>query len=325
MPKGVSGIERFLFRTEIGALISIAVITAVTSSLERAFLTLDNFIVVLTIFAELGTVTAGVAFLMISGEFDVSVGAVFALVPLVFILLVNNGMDVLLGFLVAMCVGALVGYANSQLTLRLRIPSFIATLGTMYAIRGLLLVLTEGFPVDYEGPYHPLIYVLGGKVPGLGIRLSSVWSLLAIAVLALILDFTPYGNHVYAAGGNPVVARELGVNVERVKTINFIICSLLAGVAGMFTLDRLKTGDPLYGTGYELSAIAAAVIGGCSLKGGYGSIVGAALGALAIAALRCAFVLLGIPAYWYEALIGTILVFVALFNTHLSNLALKYR
>jgi len=315
-----------LYRSEIGAIISTSILILVSYFLENAVLTLDSLIIILTLFAELGVPTVGVAFLMISGEFDLSIGAIFALTPILTILLSSAGIDITLSVIFSLLIASIIGYVNSLLTLKLKIPSFIATLGVMFTIRGLLLVVTGGFPLEYEGGYHPLLYLLGGRLSTVwGMRASSIWALVIIFLLAVVLDLTPYGNHVYASGGNPTVAQELGINTNKVKKINFIISGSLAGIAGLFTLERLKSGDPLYGFGLELNAIAAAVVGGCSLTGGYGSIIGAALGALAIAVLRTSFVLLGIPPYWYEAFIGIILVFAALLNKYISDFVLKHR
>ncbi len=321
---GLPKVKYIVYRPEIGAVVGALAVAIAFSSLTEAFLTFDNLITIMTIGAELGIVTIGVAFLMISGEFDLSVGAVFALAPLVVIALANLGIDMFIGFVIAMALSMLVGYVNATITLRAGIPSFITTLGTMFAIRGALLMLTGGFPLKYKGPVHPLMVVLGGRTP-FEFRMSAIWFLIGVAILAIILELTPYGNHVFAVGSNVVVSEEMGINVRKVKMTNFILCSALAGLGGCFTLDRLKMVDPLLAMGMELEAIAAAVVGGCLLRGGYGSIIGAAIGALIISMVKCGLVLIGVQAFWYQAFIGVILVIAALINAYISKWILKRR
>ncbi|HIQ02938.1 MAG TPA: ABC transporter permease [Desulfurococcales archaeon] len=313
-----------LYRPEIGAIVGAFLVTCAFSSITDAFLTVDNFITVLTISAELGVVVIGVAFLMISGEFNLSVGALFALAPLTVIALTNQGLDMTLSFIIAILLSALIGYICAVITLKTRIPSFITTLGVMFAIRGILLMVTEGFPLKYRGPPHYLMLTLGGKTP-LGFRVSIIWFIILLVIFTIILELTPYGNHVFAVGRDVRVAEALGINAKRIKTINFVLSGILAGLGGCLTLDRLKMVDPLLGTGLELEAIAASVVGGCSLFGGYGSIIGAAIGAIIIAMVRCGLVLVGISAFWYTAFIGGILVIASLINKYVGDWILKRR
>ncbi len=317
-------LPKILYRPEIGAVVGAILVISAFSYLTEAFLTTDNLIAILTIGAELGIVVVGVAFLMISGEFNLSVGAVFALAPLTVITLTNLGLDMTLSFIIAMLLSGIIGYINALITLRTHIPSFIATLGVMFALRGILLMATGGFPVKYRGPPHPLMLTLGGRTP-FGFRASIIWFILFVIIFTIILELTPYGNHVFAVGRDVRIAEALGINARRVKTINFILSSLLAGLGGCLTLDRLKMVDPLLGYGLELEAIAAAVVGGCSLFGGYGSIIGAAIGATIIAMVRCGLVLVGISAYWYTAFIGIILVIASLINKYIGEWILKRR
>jgi len=142
-------------------------------------------------------------------------------------------------------------------------------------------------------------------------------------ILAIILNRTPYGNRVFAAGGNKKVAKALGVNVNRVKLISFTLSGILAGFAGCVQFSRFGSVDALRGTGVELEAIASAVIGGTLLTGGYGSLVGTFFGALLIGMVRSGLVMAGAPAYWYRAFIGVILIIAVIINTKVRSFAIK--
>jgi simple sugar transport system permease protein len=270
---------------------------------------------ILTLAGELGVTSIGVAFLMITGEFNLSVGSVYALVPMFVVLMVDAGMDMLLASVIMLSVAFGIGVLTGYITVRTGIPSFITSLGMMMFLRGILLAITGGFPVRLEGS-HWLTDVLNGAVGVEGLRTSAAWLLALTLIFLIILDYTPYGNWTYAVGASPATARELGVKVWRVKLVNFGISSLLAGLAGLMALSRFKIVDPTLGQGLELEAITSAVLGGCLLTGGYGSIFGTFLGALLVALTRVGLVLAGAPAYWYSAFIGVILIIATIINTY---------
>lgn len=299
---------------EIGVVSSFFSIAAVFLVLvPDKFLTLPTFYSILTLAGELGVVSLGVAFLMITGEFNLSVSSVYALVPMGVAIMANMGVDMLLASVVMLAlaygIGVLVGYV----TIKTGIPSFITSLGMMMFLRGILLAITGGFPVRLEHD-HWLMYALNGPVGEQGLRTSAAWLVALTALLAFILDWTPYGNWTYAVGASPNTARELGVSVTKVKLLNFGLSSLLAGLAGLMALSRFKVVDPTLGDGLELEAITSAVLGGCLLTGGYGSITGTFLGAFLIAMTRVGLVLAQAPAYWYRAFIGVILIVATVIN-----------
>ena len=267
--------------------------------------------------AELGIITVGMTVLMISGEFDLSVGSVFAVVPMVTALMINHGIDDFLALLVGLLVGVGTGFLNGIITIKTEIPSFITTLGTMMFWRGILLAVTGGFPIMLERSSSVLKY-MGGEIGG-GFRYSGLWFIVLSVIFWIVLERTSYGNWVFAVGGNVGAAKALGIPVERVKITNFILSSLLAGVAGLTTFGRFKIVDPTLGSGMELEAIAASVIGGTLLTGGYGSILGAFIGAFMIGMVRSGLVLAGAPAYWYRAFIGVILVIAAVINARIRK------
>ncbi len=286
--------------------------------LSDRFLTLDNFVGIFTVTSELGIIAIGICFLMIAGEFDLSVGSVFAVAPMVGALLANQGLPMSLAFVAGIIVAALIGLLNGLIVIKARIPSFIATLGAMMFFRGLLLAVSGGFPIVYKGEDLSFLNALGGKMFG-GMRASGVWFIVGTAILSLILTETRYGNHVSAVGGNPGTAKAVGINVNKVKVINFMICSACAGLAGFTMFGRFQSIDPTAGMELELEAIASSVIGGALLTGGYGSIIGAFLGAFLIGVVRSGLILAGAPSYWYKGFIGVILVVSVIVNTKIRK------
>ncbi|MEZ0345568.1 MAG: ABC transporter permease [Infirmifilum sp.] len=280
------------------------------------FLTTPTLYSMLTLAGELGVASVGVAFLMITGEFNLSVGSVYALVPMGVAIMADSGVDLLLASILMLSVAFLIGVATGYITLRTNVPSFITSLGMMMFLRGILLAVTGGFPVRLTVS-HWLTDVLNGPIGTEGLRTSAVWLILLTLFFAVILDFTPYGNWTYAVGASSATARELGVKVFRVKLINFGISSLLAGLAGLMAFSRFRVVDPTLGQGLELDTITSAVLGGCLLTGGYGSIAGTFLGALLVAMTRVGLVLAQAPAYWYSAFIGVILIIAAVINTYI--------
>ena len=307
--KSIGVLKEITKLREFAALISMFGVISIFTALSREFLTASTMAGILTLASEIGIITIGEAFLMISGEFDLSVGSVFAVAGTIAAKLaaVNPILAVALALLTSAGIGAL----NAEITLRARIPSFIATLGMMFFLRGLLLAVTGGFPTELPVD-HPIFHGLSGAIGTKGLRTSVFWFIILIILFQIILSETAYGNHVYATGGSPFVAKALGVNIERVKYINFVLCSTMAGLAGCIALSRFKIVEPVAGTGFELEAIAAAVIGGVSLAGGEGSLVGAALGAIIISMIRVGLVLAGAPAYWYIGFVGVILIIAAI-------------
>ena len=296
--------------SEFGVLVSLLCVVGLFALLSQEFLTLSTWAGILTVASEIGIISVGVSFLMISGEFDLSVSSIFAVSGMIMALLSNSGINPSLAFLVAILTSACIGAVNGTITLKFSIPSFITTLGTMMFLRGVLLATTGGFPLEIVGE-PTILHTLSGRMLG-GFRSSALWFLLFVLIFQVILELTPYGNWTYATGNNAIFARASGINAKKVKFINFILSATLAGFSGCVALARFRIVEPLAGAGLELEAIAASVIGGCSLSGGIGSIVGAGLGALLIGMIRTGLVLAGAPPYWYRGFIGVILVAAAI-------------
>lgn len=272
------------------------------------FLSLYNMktVVTQTVIVALGAL--GMTFVIVSGGIDLSVGSVIALASVVTAALLRDGAPPSLALLGGVAVGGLVGLVNGTLVTRLGLVSFIVTLGTMGIARGAAKWLAEEQKVDAPSSWLSDLMV---KTPDPEWLLLSpgVWSMLLLALLlGLTLRRTVFGTHTFAIGSNEDTARLCGVRVERTKLLVYTLAGLLAGLAGVMQFARLTVGDPTTAIGKELDVIAAVVIGGGSLSGGSGSILGALLGALLMSVLANGCTLTGVPNYVQEILVGAIIV-----------------
>jgi len=302
---------------EFGVIFAFLILFIIFSIFSSKFFTLRNITGILTIVSELGIMAIGVAFLMIAGEFDLSVSSVYALSGFLFVTLANK-FNSPLAFIITLAVAAFIGFCNGTITLHARIPSFITTLGTMLFLRGTLLAITGGESVSYKSDI--IMPTLLTRFIGSGFRPSHIWFVLLTLLFSLILTNTRYGNWVFATGGNKEVARAMGVNVNKVKVINFMLSSLMASLSGCIVISRFNIANASFGTGMELEAIASAVIGGTFLTGGYGTIIGVFFGALLMGMMRTGLIMIGAPAYWYQAFVGAILILAATINLKLRHL-----
>jgi len=250
-------------------------------------------------------IAVGMTFVMLTGHIDLSVGSVVAFSAVSGTLAISHGASVGVGLLAGCLAGLGAGVVNALLTTKLRIPSFIATLGTMGVFRGLALVMTNALPVtDLPSNFNVIFY---GEV--LGIPLP-VWIFAVVCIVAAaVLRLTVFGRHVYALGSNREAAYHAGIRIQWVTIAVFGILGVLTGLAGMVEASRLVTGQPTTGEGYELQVIAAVVIGGGSLSGGEGSILGTLAGAFLMAVLANGCVLLNISPHVQRIVIGALIVF----------------
>jgi ribose/xylose/arabinose/galactoside ABC-type transport system permease subunit len=215
----------------------------------------------------------------------------------------------------------LVGYLNGWITLAFGIPSFVTTLGMLFIVRSIATVLSGGFPPPFPADTPTWLFVAD-----LGLfRSSMLWFMAFILVLAVMLQATNLGNWIYATGGQRQAADEMGIDTRRVKLFCFMLCSLVAGFAGMITTFRLRSALPSLGEGLELQAIAAAVIGGTALTGGIGSVVGFVIGTLLIRVIDNGLVMARIDANWFRFAIGALTILAVILNTTLRARARKMK
>ncbi len=259
--------------------------------------------------AIVGSAALGMTLIIISGGIDLSVGSMIALVTVVIAALLQAGVDPFLAALGGIAIGALCGFVNGFLITRLKVVPFIVTLGTYLVVRG----AAKGFAHEQkiDAPLTWLKELLAALPPGQGWRIVP-WGVWLTAVLALLvagmLVYTRIGRHIFAIGSNEQTARLCGVAVDRVKVIVYALGGAFAGVAGVLQFSRLTVGDPTVAVGVELDVIAAVVIGGGSLSGGEGSILGAIVGALIMTVIRSGCAQMGLPNWVQEMVTGFIIV-----------------
>jgi simple sugar transport system permease protein len=314
--------KTLLSRPEISALVMLLVVMAGFALYAPQFASSANARVILFAVPELGIVALGVGILMIAGEFDLSVGSVFALVPMVIVIVMGRwGLDPTLAITLGLVSALLVGYVNGWITLTFGIPSFVTTLGMLFIVRSIATVLSGGFP-----PPFPARTPTGLFVADLGLfRSSMLWFVAFILILAVMLHATNLGNWIYATGGQRQAADDMGIDTRRVKLFCFMLCSLVAGFAGMITTFRLRSALPSLGEGLELQAIAAAVIGGTALTGGIGSVVGFVIGTLLIRVIDNGLVMARIDANWFRFAIGALTILAVILNTTLRSRARRMK
>ena len=291
---------------------------------DGVFLSAANVQGVLGLLPEMALVAIGVTILMICGEFDLSVGSVFALMPMVMAVLMVEGVPFPLAVAAGLLVAAGIGLVNGIITTRFGIPSFITTLGMLFIARSLTIVISGGFPpvLPADLPRGAFTAFVG---PGDLFRMSFVW-FVGIAVLATVLmNRTDFGNRVRATGGFQPAAAAMGIPTARVKIACFVLCSMLAGFAGMIQVLRLGAPLPSIGEGLELQAVAAAVIGGTALTGGIGTVLGGIVGAALIRVIDNGLVLSRVDANWFKFAIGALTIVAVIANASLRERARRIK
>jgi ribose transport system permease protein len=312
----------------------LVVVLFVTTPTFRQVSTLQNLFQQVSINA---IIAVGMTFVIITAGIDLSVGSILGLVGTITAItllapkIVGSLGDsaMVLACVVGLCVGALVGFLNGAAVAWLRMQPFIVTLATMWAVRGLALVITDGSPVGTVDMDAPLALarnsLLQTKFTALGMGyigpapISALVALIAVVAGHILLTKTVFGRHVYALGGNAEAARLSGVDVRKIRVAVFTISGSLAGAAAILLMSKLVSGQPTAGQGYELYAIAAVVVGGTSLFGGSGSVVGSALGALIIGVINMGLDLHGISAFWQQIVTGTIIFVAVLLDARVST------
>lgn len=313
--------------SEVVALISFGAVFLFFAVAAENFLTPFALSNILTFASITGIVVIAVAMLMICGEFDLSVGSTFAVASYVFALSLNAGAAPLAALLLALLVSAVLGLVNGLVVTWTGIPSFITTLGTMLAYRGIARAIGGGVFASYQGEPLTLFGALNGPLEAINqlsqppgnFRVSILWFVAIAIVMSAVLMRTRYGNWVFATGGNPGAALAQGVPIRQVKVICFGLTGLCAGIASVMQFAHRTSVDPLRGEGIELIAVAACVIGGVRLSGGYGAIFGACVGVLLLQMLEQGLVLMKIPVQVFQAAAGLILIVAVISNTYLSR------
>ncbi|MBW6465144.1 MAG: ABC transporter permease [Brevefilum sp.] len=304
---GADTIQRLM---AFGALIILFVVFSLASPY---FFTLSNVIGILVSTAVNGLLAIGVTFIIISGGIDLSVGTVMTLSAVMAAVTVRNwGMPNIFGVLAAVLTGTFAGAVNGLMVSKLKLPPFIATLGMLNVARGLSLVITDLSPIYFplETGWNRIAMgsVLGTIIPGFDIPNGVLIMFGSALVAGLILSKTVIGRYAFAIGSNEEAARLSGLNIVLWKTAIYAVGGLFVGIGGVIIAARLNSAQPALGLGYELDAIAAAVIGGVSLSGGEGNILGTIIGAFIISTLTNGLRILSVPQEWQIVVTGLIIL-----------------
>ena len=308
-----------------GPFLTLIILLTLSSLFIPNFFTLRTFSGIINAATVTGVVTIGVTLLMVTGEFDLSVGSMLAAGAYLFAFNTINGGSPILAVALAVLVPAFLGAINGIIRVWTDIHSFIVTLGTLSIFRALVWVLAAGQLVQTQEEFA--IYdLLNGRFDLINnlferanFRTSLIILIGLVILFHILLTRTSYGNHTFATGGNAGAATAQGVNLKKVRIINFALMGALAGLAGALDFSQFNSVRVATGAGIELNAIAAAVIGGASLNGGTGSIWGALVGVLLISTLRTAVVLMGFPADNFEAIVGVCIIAAVVFNAWLRQ------
>ncbi|MGY9002086.1 MAG: ABC transporter permease, partial [Rhodospirillales bacterium] len=259
--------------------------------------------------AVMTVIAVGMTFVIIGGGFDLSVGSTAAMSGIVaaWVMLESN---IVFGLIAGVGVGALIGFVNGLIITKLDVNPFIATLGTMVLVRGLTFVVTDGQPVMGEEGL-PQLFLDFALNRFLGIPYLVWLPLIIVIIFTWLLHHTAYGIRVFATGGNTEAAFLSGINVSRIRTSTYVWCGTLAGLGGVMLASRLQSGQPTAGGFYELTAIAAVVLGGASLYGGEGKLYKSVIGVFIMIVLANALNLANVPSHWQQVAVGVVIVVAA--------------
>ena len=312
---------------EAVTLISFLLVFLFFSAAAANFLSMYALSNILTLASVNGIIVLGTATLIIAGEFDLSVGSNLAVASFVFALSMNEGISPLPAMLLALLSSTLLGLINGLIVVTTNIPSFIATLGTLLAYRGIARIIGSGDFAYFTGEKTTLFVLLNSPLgflnrlsaPEGNFRTSIIWFFGMAVMMSAILLPTRFGNWLYATGGNSGAALAQGVDFKRVKLVAFMLSGFFAGLGGVVQFAQRASVDPLRGYGLELVVIAAAVIGGVRLSGGYGTVAGASVGILLLSMLEQGLALMGLPIQIFRIAVGMIIILAVISNTYIQG------
>lgn len=290
--------------TEIGVLGALVLLCVVISIANPAFYSASNLINLARQTSYVVIIAIFMTMVIIVGGMDLSVGSVIGVSGIAVAMFLKMGLPIPIAVVASMVVASLVGLFNGTLIVLVRMPAFIVTLGTMYIARGICNGLTKGVPV-YPLPEN-------FSVIGNGTLFGVPGSVFFVIMVAFILDFilknTTFGRSVYAIGGNEETARLSGINVTRIKIMIYLLSSLAAAAAGVIMTSRIESGQTSLGQGWEMTVIASAIIGGTSMLGGSGTVLGTVLGAALMSVISNGMIIMNVSVYWQNIAIGAIIV-----------------
>jgi ribose/xylose/arabinose/galactoside ABC-type transport system permease subunit len=315
---GPSPLRKIFGAHEFGVLAATILLFLYCALFVNNFMTSENLLSVAQQIAFIGIIGTGMTLLVIAGEIDLSVGSQYGFLSVVMAYTITElGLPIALSAVLVIVMGAAIGLVYGVITAIFKIPSFVVTLAGLAILRGAALLVTEGMPI--QGSTDPTFHnLVGGNAIG-SLAAQTVWMALVMIAFGFTLSRTKFGYDVYATGGNQQAARNAGIRAVRVKIICFCLLGALCGLAAVILVGWLGSANPLTGNGFELSVIAAVVVGGASLAGGVGSVTGTLLGALVAGLIGNALVLLGVDGNWQQVATGILILAAVLVNRFVAT------
>lgn len=299
-----SKLSKFLMKREYTMFFVLVAMVIISGIISPTFRSVENIINIFNQNAMIGVMALGMSVVLIGGAFDLSVGSTAALTGIVAAFLFRE-YGFAAGLLGGLAVGCIIGFINGLLITKIKINSFVATLGMMTIARGLVYIITTGLPVT--GVPREFNFIGIGKIGGIIPVAASIWIILAV-VLYLIMKHTKFGQYVYALGGNENAAWLSGINTDKIKIFTFVISGLFASLGGLFFVFKVLLATADMASGYELTTIASCIVGGVSLTGGRGNVFGAVIGALILGLILNILQLTGVSVYYQSTITGIIIL-----------------
>jgi ribose transport system permease protein len=306
-----NGIFSILRAKEMGVILSLAVLVIALGFLAQNFITQDNIFSVLRAVSFEGITAIGMLIVMLTGGLDLSVASNMAYTGILASIFMTSGIPTIISIILSLIGSACVGLVNGFLINKIKLGAIIVTLGMLSVVRGLAYIITKGMPI-VDLPLN-FTYLGQGLIGGL-VPVPILFFFLIAAIFHFVLKYTVLGYHFFSVGGNETASRYSGINIEKVRYFSYLICSVLAGIGGLLLIARLGVAQPSIAAGYELSIIAAVIIGGASLQGGEGSVLGSVIGVLIIGVIRNGLVLMNIGGFYIQFANGMMILAAVVIN-----------
>ena len=301
------------YMSELTTVIALIILMAVITIINSNFLTANTLLNLLLQVTSNALIAFGMTFVILTGGIDLSVGSILALSSALTAGLLGSGMPVTLAILISLILGCILGMMNGLLISYGKLAPFIVTLATMTIFRGATLVYTNGNPIT-KGLSDTFLFQFLGQGYIVGIPFPVIIMFIVFIVLYVLLHKTAFVKYVYAIGGNEKAAYISGVKLNKVKIIIYSISGIMASISGLIITSRLSSAQPTAGASYEMDAIAAVVLGGTSLSGGKGRILGTLIGALIIGVLNNGLNIIGVSAFWQQVVKGVVILIAVLID-----------
>ncbi|MDO5047749.1 MAG: ribose ABC transporter permease [Anaerococcus sp.] len=309
----MNSINKKMKDSNLGTILALVILMAFVTILNRSFIAPNNLLNLLRQLTVNGFIAFGMTFVILTGGIDLSVGSIMALSSVIFVgLFTQMGLPVILALVIALLLGAGLGFINGLLITKGKLAPFIVTLATMTIYRGLTLVYTDGRPIP--GDRDNFLFKFLGRGLIFKIPFQVILFFIVFIILYIVLRKTAFGRKIYAIGGNEKASFIAGIKTEKVKMAIYTISGLMAAIAGLILTSRLNSAGPQAGVAYEMDAIAAVVLGGTSMTGGKGSLSGTLIGVLILGVLNNGLNLLGVSSFYQQIVKGVVILLAVLID-----------